>query len=373
MTRPIRVLQVVLDLEAGGLERLVADLVNGLDPARFESHVLALHFVGRHGTDLGAHAAVHVAPPTSRWSLIRPAALTRLIRSIAPDVVHTHSGTWYKGARAARAAGVPLLVHTDHGRRSPDPWVGRFADRLGSRYSDVVVAVSDALAEALVTKIGVDRRKVRTILNGVDTARFAPAPDTGAFRARFGIPAGAPLIGSLGRFDAVKGYDLMIAAFDRLRSGWPSDRPAPHLVIAGEGPDRPALERALAQTPYRADVHLPGWVSDVHELHAALQVFSLSSRSEGTSMSLLEAMSAGVCPVVTDVGGTAAVLGPGLAHCLVTPEDIQALAHGLHRALLDDAKRRDDGARARARVIEGFSFRTMVAHYQTLYESCGPR
>ena len=367
MSRRVRVLQIVLDLEAGGLERMVADLMNGLDPARFESHILPLHFLGRHGADLEAHAAVHEAPPSSRWSLLRPLALTRAIAAIAPDVVHTHSGTWYKGARAARAAGVRLLVHTDHGRRSPDPWIGRVSDRLGSRYSDAVIAVSDALAEVLVTRIGVERRKVRTILNGVDTARFAPAPDSGALRARLGIPREAPLIGSLGRFDAVKRYDLMIDAFDRLRADWPAGRPAPHLVIAGEGPDRPALERALSRTPYRGDVHLPGWVSDVHELHEALQIFSLSSRSEGTSMSLLEAMSAGICPVVTDVGGNRAVLGPTLAPRLVPAESAAALADGWRSALGDEGRRTADARAARRRVEEAFSLRAMVQAYQAVY------
>jgi glycosyltransferase involved in cell wall biosynthesis len=366
--RRIRVLQVVLDLEAGGLERLVADLVRRLDPARFEPHLLALNFLGRYADGLQRFARVHVAPAMSRWSMIRPATLTAVMREIAPDVVHSHSGVWYKTARAARAANVPFLVHTDHGRRVPDPWLGRVTDRLASRRTDVVISVSSALADQLVSAIGVDRKRIQTILNGVDTDQFTSRPDSGRLRAQLDIPADAPIIGSLGRFDPVKRYDLMIEAFHRLRSTWSeADGPAPYLVIAGEGPDAPALHRALSATPHAHAVRLPGWVSAVGDLHEALAVFSLSSRSEGTSMSLLEAMSAGICPVVSDVGGNAVVLGTALAHRLVPAEDSAALATAWSAVLRDSVSRRADAQSARKRVVDAFSLGAMVKSYQDVY------
>ncbi|MBK9692200.1 MAG: glycosyltransferase [Gemmatimonadetes bacterium] len=117
----VRVLHVALDLHAGGLERLVADLIRRGDHGRFEYHLLVLRFLGRFGEGLHPYATLHVAPPMGRLSMLHPAALRRQIEAIAPDVIHTHSGVWYKVARAIHGLGRPPLVHTDHGRERPDP------------------------------------------------------------------------------------------------------------------------------------------------------------------------------------------------------------------------------------------------------------
>jgi glycosyltransferase involved in cell wall biosynthesis len=114
-------------------------------------------------------------------------------------------------------------------------------------------------------------------------------------------------------------------------------------------------------------VRLLGWRDDVHELHASFTLFTMSSRSEGTSISLLEAMSAGLCPVVTDVGGNAAVLGPELYHRLVSSENPAELAEAWRGALLDPAGRSADGIIARARIETEFGIDTMVRAYEALY------
>src|SRR2546422_9963026 len=94
------------------------------------------------------------------------------IRSISPYVVHPHSGVWYKASLAARRAGVPRIIHTDHGRPHPDPWMARFLDGLAARRTDVVVAVSEAPRRQLAGT-GVPRpARIRVIVNGVGTSRF---------------------------------------------------------------------------------------------------------------------------------------------------------------------------------------------------------
>jgi glycosyltransferase involved in cell wall biosynthesis len=98
-------------------------------------------------------------------------------------------------------------------------------------------------------------------------------------------------------------------------------------------------------------------------------VFVLSSLSEGTSISLLEALSTSCCPVVTRVGGNAHVLGPDLAHRLVESGNPESIAEGLARACLDAPARRDDARRGRQRVQDTFDVRSMVAAYTRLYEA----
>lgn len=296
--------------------------------------------------------------------MIWPRGLIRTIRAIAPDVVHTHSGVWYKASLAARHAGVPRLIHTDHGRYHPDPWAARLLDGLAARRTDVVVAVSDALRRQLIATVVPRSSQVRVVVNGVDTARYRPGLDTGALRAELGLPDHGPVIGSIGRLDPIKAYDVMIQAFALLCAG---DQAAPTLVLIGDGPERGRLAELIEQQGLGGKARLAGWRKDVERVYPLLDVFTLSSWSEGTSLGLLEAMSSGVCPIVTDVGGSPAVLGERLRHRLVSPGDPAALAAAWRDALAHPERRAGDGAVARARVQEAFGLDTMVRTYERIY------
>lgn len=370
MTRKIRVLHVIQNLNYGGMERLLADMVRRSNRERFESHVLALQYLGRFAEGLDAFATLHVAEPGSRWSMLWPAALTRQIRSIAPDVVHMHSGVWYKASLAARHAGVPLIIHTEHGRRAPDPLEARLIDGMASRRTDVVVAVSEPVAQHLAANVVADPRRIRTVVNGVDTELHQPRPGSGALRRELGIEPHVPIIGSIGRLEQIKGYDVMIAAYASLRSAWDDQHgPAPVLVLGGEGTQRPLLEQMAQAHGISSQVHFLGWRDDIHDLHSAFTLFTMSSRSEGTSVSLLEAMSAGLCPVVTNVGGNAAVLGDALRHRLVPSEHPAQLAEAWRTAIRDVPSRQRDALAARERVRRAFSLDAMVRAYEALYDA----
>jgi glycosyltransferase involved in cell wall biosynthesis len=360
------VLHIVLDLHAGGLERVVADLMRHVDPARFDNHVLALRFLGRNAQGLGPAARLHVADPLPPWTMLWPQPLIRQIREIAPDVVHTHSGVWYKASLAARWAGARRLIHTDHGRPYPDPWTARLLDRLAAPRTDVIVAVSEALARQLATAVAADPSRIVVVPNGVDVARFRSGlHDSGLHRA-LGLDPAAPIIGSVGRLDPVKAYDVMLDAFARLRGEWRVG-PAPVLVVVGDGPEGARLAGLVEAHRLQGAAHMLGWRDDIERVLSSFDVFSLASRSEGTSVSLLEAMSAGVCPVVTEVGGNRAVLGGELAHRLVPSGDAQALADAWLAALQDRERRCADGQAARRRVVERFSLDAMIRAYERLY------
>lgn len=367
MARKTRVLQIVNNLNYGGMERLVADLARRTDHTRFDTHVMALGYIGHFGAALDEVATLHVAKPTAKWSMLYPRSLAQQIRTIAPDVVHLHSGVLYKASLAASLANVPYQIYTDHGRQHPDPWLNRVLDRHASRRLDVIVTVSDPLREHLA-RIVHDASIIHVVHNGVDSERYTPQSDDGSFRRELGVADGVPIIGSIGRLETVKGFDILIAAFARLLASW-TDAPKPILVLVGDGSERPALVRTVSELGLANSVHFVGWRSDIERIQRALTLFTMSSRSEGTSVSLLEAMSAGLCPVVTDVGGNAAVLGPDLKHRLVAPADPEALALALSRALLDNSARVRDSHTARARVVEHFGLDSMVRHYESLYSA----
>jgi glycosyltransferase involved in cell wall biosynthesis len=348
------------------MERLVFEVLRCADRTAFDNHVLTLVYRGHFGDGLDAYATMHQSAPLSKASMLWPTALTRQIRAIAPDVVHTHSGVWYKASLAARLAGVPRVVHTEHGRAAPDPWSARVLDGLASRRTDVVIAVSEAVADRLRAGVVHDPGRVVVIPNGVDTALFVPAPDNGRVREELGIPAQTPIIGSIGRLEPIKGYEVSVQAFGLLRRDWPGDT-APLLVLAGDGSDRGRLEELAARIGVSDGVRFLGWRDDVRDLLASFAIFSMSSHSEGTSVSLLEAMSVGLCPVVTDVGGNAAVLGPALRHRLTRPGDPSDLARAWRDALRDPSRRVADATDARERVLSAFALDGMVGEYARVH------
>jgi glycosyltransferase involved in cell wall biosynthesis len=362
-----RILHIVQNLNFGGMERIIAELAIRTDAARFDVHVLALQYLGHFSEGLDAFATLHLANPMPAWSMLSPNSLARQIRDIAPDVVHTHSGVWYKATRAARMAGVPRVIHTDHGRPNPDPWLDRLLDRNASRRTDTIVAVSDALAIQL-SKIVVDPQRIQVIRNGVDTEQYQPAPRNVMLHCELGIDPATPIIGSIGRLEAIKGYEVSVAAFAQMLTDW-RGAVRPVLALIGDGSQRAALEAQAQQLGVQDAVYFLGWRSDIETCLHAFEFFAMSSHSEGTSISLLEAMSAGLCPIVTDVGGNAAVLGETLAHRLVVRANPQALAAAWCNALSDPAQLRCDAEAARRRIVDAFGLDAMVRRYETLYEA----
>lgn len=365
-TRPIRVAHVIQNLNYGGMERVLHLLARGLTQRGFEVHIVVLQYYGQFAEGLEDSAMMHLAPPMSRLSLFRPRQLAGVLRAIAPDIAHSHTGVWLKGVRASRMAGVPAIVHTEHGRPDPVPLSDRLIDNLASRHTDVILAVSEALAEVLRSQVVHDSLRIRVITNGVDTERVKPLSDPSALRQQLGIPGGARVIGIVGRLEPIKNFQLAIKAFALLGPGR-DDEPAPLLVIIGDGSERARLEALAADAGVAARVKFLGWRADAELLYGAFDLFTLPSRSEGTSISLLEAMSTGVCPVVTDVGGNGAVLGPTLAALMVPDDDADALAAAWARLLADRELRETLGARARIRVEQAFSIERMVEEHVRLY------
>ena len=369
----IRVVQVVQNLHYGGMERLLHDTVRALDRKGFELHVVVVDKLGRFAEGLDEVAVLHQLPAMSKLSFLHPAALISRLRGIGADIVHSHGGIWYKASRAARRLGIPL-VHTEHGRPDPDRVIDRLVDNLASRSTEVVIAVSEAVADVLRRRVVHDPARVRVITNGVKVERLESTEEPLAVRRELGIPDGALVIGSVGRLEAVKNYRLALEALARLadRSGGEYGDRA-YLVLVGDGSGRAELEGYARDLGIAGRVRFLGWRDDAERLYRAFDLFTLTSRSEGTSVSLLEAMGSGLCPIVTDVGGNRAVLGDDLSCLLVAPDDEAGLAAAWISYLSDAERRKAVGDRARRRVQAVFSLDGMVEKYASLYRELGYR
>jgi glycosyltransferase involved in cell wall biosynthesis len=254
------------------------------------------------------------------WSAARFAAW---LRREAPDAVLLTS--WKRafiGAAAARAAGVPRRLFR-LGLTQPLPAGFRgLPDRLAlARWCHGVIVNSRAVGEHVRRSLpDLPPERLITILNGIEPQPAAPA----ALRQTLGLPTDAVIVLALGGAEAIKGFDLIVESA-------PALDPRVHVVLAGGGPpDRRArlLERAR-ELKVAHRIHLLEWRTDVPALLAASDVFVLSSRAEGMSVAMLEAMAAGLPVVAADVGGVwdaiAARDGRPAAGWIVPPEDPRAL------------------------------------------------
>ena len=357
---PIHVGHVLLSLRAGGLENGVVNVINGLDRREFLSTVCCLQSAGEFAGRI-ADARCRILEfglrpgndPRLVWRL------ARAFRSLRLDIVHTRNAeAFFYGALAARLAGVPAVVHSEHGRTFPEKWHRALLQRWLLRGTACAFAVSRELAEAMVTQIGVPPASFRVIYNGVDTAKFAAAA-RGARAHRDQI-----LIGSVGRLAAVKNHRLLLQAVARL----PPDLPW-RLVLIGDGPERDNLQETARQLGIGARVSLLGHRDDIAALLGELDIFVLPSVSEGMSNTLLEAMAAGVAVVASDVGGNREIIEAGRCGLLFAPGDPLAAAQAIEQ-LSSDAQLRGRLASAGAqRAGSTFSLRTMLGAYEDLYRS----
>jgi glycosyltransferase involved in cell wall biosynthesis len=362
----LRVTHVVFDLDGGGLETMVAALARRYAGTAVRMSVISLS--GRPGRT-GARVApvldqFLVTRPLRGLSMIAPWGLVRLIRQTRPDVVHVHSGCWYKGSLAARLAGVGRIVYTEHGRIRPPSPVSRWLDRRSARRTHVVVAVSDRLREHLQAAAGVDPRRIYTIYNGVDTEAFQPGRPPAKLRRALGLPADALVVGSVGRLEPVKAFHRIVEAVAAV--GDASPRPV-YVLLCGDGSERAALWETARRCGIGDRVRLAGWVDRPVDHYRLMNVFSLTSVSEGTSVSLLEAMATGVVPLVMDVGSNREVLGPDLRDLVVPAADVTTYVRVLRGVLQSPERWESARAAARARVVRHYSLDRMAEEYDALY------
>jgi glycosyltransferase involved in cell wall biosynthesis len=296
--------------------------------------------------------------------------LRRRIRALRPDIVHTHSSkAGFVGRVAARLAGVPRIFYTPHGHvfhsyyGPPITRVFIVLERFAARFTERIVVLTDAEAEQHLA-VGVGKRdQFVRIPSGVDLAEVQALAANGAqVRRELGLSVATPVIGAVARLVPVKGLRYLVAAMPEILRRCPDA----HLVLAGDGDQRAALEALARDLAVSDRVHLLGFRRDAAAVTAALDVFVLPSLNEGLGRVLVTAMALGVPVVATRVGGVPEVVEDGRQGLLVPPADPQALAQAVTTLLRDReyAASLGMGGRMRAPL---FSSDVMVKLHAELY------
>lgn len=366
-----RILHVVGDSDFGGAAALITRLAVAAGRDGWQVDVLATNpafaaHLARHGVRV-----VHLDAVRRAIGPRDVSGFARLVRFLAReryDVVHTHtSKAGFVGRAAARAAAVPVTVHTAHGfavhEASPPLQVAAYAalERLAGRWCDVVVFVSEFHREwARRLRFAPDHRLV-VIGNGVDEAALAPTAGCRATRLTLGAADDDVLVLNFGRLAGGKGIETLLAAVAPTVERAPSTR----FVVAGDGPmaeDHRQLARRLGA---EGSVTFLGFRADVADLLAAADVVVLPSQREGMSIALLEAMAAGRCIVASSIGSMSEALAD--TGVLVPPLDAPALASAVVDLAGDPARRDRLGRAAAARQRTRYREDAMLRSYLDLY------
>lgn len=377
--RRLRVLRVITRLNVGGPAIQAVLLSARLDPERFESLLVAGTESAVEGNmiDLGRLAA----PPSLRRlptlgreispldDLRALGSLVGLMREYKPDIVHTHlakAGTL--GRLAARIAGVPVVIHTYHGTVFSG-YFGSFRsrlfleiERLAARASTRLIAITAGQKREIVALgIGSEAQVVEIPL-GLELGPFVDAPSRAAAREVLGLSSDDAVVAIVARLVPIKDVGLFLRALARLS-------PRVTGIVVGDGEERASLEAEAAALGVATRCRFLGWRRDVRSVYAAADVVVLSSRNEGSPVSIIEAMAAGRAVVCTDVGGVPDVVTSGVTGILVPSGDAEALANAIDRLLADPAARERLGSEAQRAVYPRYDVGRLVTDITSLYSS----
>lgn len=365
--RRLRVVQVVLSLETGGLEVQCVRLVERLDPARFETTVVTLQSGGwlpRRLEERGIPLLSLDAPPGFRTELIP--RLAGLFRKLRADVVHCHNcKAFVYGGLASLLVPRARLILSKQGVEHFTTRATHAIGRMLVPRTAATIAVSEDIGRLLTAERWVTPDRLHIVPNSVDTDECRPAEDRAAARTALGLSPTHRVIGTVARLSPEKDQATLVRAFARVAAG----EPAARLVIAGEGRLRGDLE-SLARELGVVDRSLfLGERQDVAQVMGAMDVLCLPSLTEGTSLTLLEAMACGLPIVATAVGGTPEVVAEDESGLLVPPQRPEELAAALLTVLRDPPRARRMGEAGRRIVVERFSSEAMARRYGEIYET----
>lgn len=370
--RPVPVVRLITRLNVGGPARQALLLTRDLRP-EFTTTLAA-------GRPSATESELSDEAVTVRHlPLVRPlrpvsdaravAGARRVLAETGAHLLHTHmakAGTVGRLAALTSLRPRPRTVHTFHGHVLDGyfrPAVERAfieAERQLARHTDALVAVSPEIRDELLDlRIGrPSQYEVVPLGLDLDEHLAVTGPD-GGFRAGLGIGPDIPLVGAVGRLVPIKDLGTLLEALATLESV--------HLAVVGDGDDRKRLEARAGALGIGDRVHFTGWVTDVTAVMSDLDVVVLTSRNEGTPVSLIEAAACGRPAVATRVGGVPLVVQDGVTGWLAPAGRPDEVARLLRRLLDDPAARHAMGQAARAHVRDRFSSERLVRDVRALY------
>jgi len=354
--KKVNVAHLIASLQIGGAENQVALLLSHLDSSRFQPHLITFKEVsGGFLKMLPEYVKVHCIQYRRRNAPISLYRLYKILKEQRIDILHCHM--YHAGVRGSIVgwlASVSATLVSEHGKNTWKKPIHHLIEKqIVSRLTACRVAVSEDIRQIRIKEDGVPSNSVRIISNSVDTD--VPVKDNK------GIPRVAV---ALGRLIEAKDYPVLLHAVKLLHDrGYDIS-----LRIAGEGDQRPKLERLISELGLEKQAMLVG-NQNANKFLSEIDLFVMSSMREGVPVALLEAMAHGLPIVATQAGGIPEVIEHGHDGLLCPISDPKCLADKIIAMINSDNMRTEMGGSARNKVVRDFGIESVVHQWETLYES----
>ena len=378
MRRPdgrIGVVTLVDRLSIGGAERLAAEISMRLDTERFASTLCVSRMTDAAGGFSGdvprqlqarveARGVKIIGMSRARsWDLRPWRPLLRLLRSGSVQVIHSHmlgSNAW--AVVLGRLMRIPVVVTHEHTWEFSGQPMRQLLDKyLIAAGSDILIACSEEDRRRMTEVEKIPPKSTMYLPNGIEGCAPTPGRD---IRAELRIPAGAPVVGSVGVMRKQKRLDVLLQAVALFVPRFPGLR----VLLVGDGSERASLEALVEELGLGETVMMLGSRGDVRDVLEAFDVATVSSDFEGSPLAVMEYMEAGLPVVSTAVGGLPKMIHVGVHGRLVAPRNPDALAAAIAELLADPERRAEMGAAARERRRAEYDLDVMVSRVEDLYE-----
>jgi sugar transferase (PEP-CTERM/EpsH1 system associated) len=356
-------------MDIAGAEKVVYSIVRNLSKERFSFSICCLDCTGELGEHLikeGFEVISLNRKPGVDFSLIRK--LIKILKDRQIDIIHAHQYTpYFYAATAAILSARPKVIFTEHGRHQPDRIRPKRAiyNQFLNLFSDRITGVSNFSKDSLVKYEKLPARKIKVIYNGISLEEFKISLDREAKRKELGIDQDEVVMGMVGRFDPIKNQLMLLRAFSEVLKHISGTK----LLLIGDGPLKEKCKKFASELGIGDRVVFLGWRRDVLELLRTLDIFVLSSLTEATSLTLLEAMAAGLPVIATDAGGNPEIIMNDRTGILISLGNYREFAKAMVSLIEDPEKRKRMGEAGIRRIKALFSIDRMLKEYEDLYLS----
>jgi glycosyltransferase involved in cell wall biosynthesis len=371
----VHVLQVLFNLDVGGMENGVVNISNGLFDRGIRTSIACIDRSGVMADRLDPRIKVYeLGRMANGFDYSSSRRLARLAEELKVDIMHSHNlgPLIYAASARLRLFGRVKLVHGEHGQLAGREAVPKriLQRKLAFKVCNAVHTVATGMIADL-ERFGLGGKKLIALPNGVDCRKFMPSKDQKAQKRKLGLPEDSFVLGSSGRFSCYKRHDVMIASFEALA------REMPHLYLlivgAGGSMEEQTLEM-VRNSPFKNRIVCTGFVPNPVPYYQAMDLLVMPSLYEGLSNAMLEAMACGVTPVLHDACGVRDVIEHGTNGWVKNLEGADALLVELRRLVLDAECCNTLSINARDTVLKSWSIDSMMDRYLALFrEVAGAR
>ena len=362
-----KIAHVTFDMRIGGTEQVIYNLVEHIDSKKYDVSIMCLNQpTGPFGIQLqnkGCRIIAFNRQPGFDLKLIHDMRSYIIQNKI--NILHCHQYTPYVYGLFASLFTKIKVIFTEHGRFYPDQRKLKriLINPVLSLFTSSITSISSATKHALMKYENIAGKKIQVIYNGINGSRFE-FPTSSNLRTTLGIDEKTFVLGTVARLDPIKNHDMMIKAFKIVHEKFPKSV----LIIVGDGPERQQLESLILSLKMNGSVIITGFRHDTPQFYDLMNLFLLTSFSEGTAMTLLEAMASGKPCIATNVGGNPEIVLDHTTGFLVPGGDEPKLTQKIIQLIEDENLRANMGVAGRKRFQEIFTASKMASEYQKLYD-----